>query len=553
MIIAPGMLIDRFEVVRLLGEGGLARVYLVRHKKLKSLHALKALHVSSDKSLKRFLLEGQVQARIRHPNVVAVTDVVELGDQVGLVMEYVEGTTLADVLGDGRPLPADDVATIFRELCEGVMAAHRQGVLHRDLKPGNVLLAVTERGVLAKITDFGIAKVAREVSGATLTEVGTMIGTPGYMAPEQLTDASTCDMRADVFSLGCILYEMLVGHAPYLRDERMATFNATMAGEHIPAAQLEPRVTAQLDAVIERAIHPSPAVRHPSVSELLAEAIPALASLPRAAPQTIVAPDAAGPATGSYTTSATEISAQTPRMMRAWTHDVPVAGATAGRAALLPPSPTRASTSRKSGAILDFRRRSRWGAVDVIAPVILLLTCGAAVAWSVDDAAADVRSEVGAVRSMCARLDAPFQVEDGAVARAWARAGDRAPIIEQAERFRASTTPTERTSAGHGLVRTLRADVGHQMQAATTPDARTALAQTMHDLDTIDGEISGVERGIAGAEARHGGALARLAEGVGWLGPADDVGAPALVPLPELAALSAAPPVVATRPGRRER
>lgn len=270
MVLAPGTHIGRFDVVRHLGDGGLASVYLVQHRTLASLHALKLLHAASPKALKRFVQEGQVQAKIRHPNVVAVTDVVELSDQVALVMEFVEGTTLADVIADDKPLSRRDVVQLFSQICAGVSAAHALGVLHRDLKPANVLLSVHDRGVTAKIADFGIAKVARELStqrGGTLTETGTTMGTPGYMAPEQILDAATVDVRADVFALGAILYELIANRSPFARRERSQTIAATLNGEHVPLGDRIRGLPPAFIVAVERAIALDPGMRFASVAD----------------------------------------------------------------------------------------------------------------------------------------------------------------------------------------------------------------------------------------------------------------------------------------------
>lgn len=268
-----GEIIGQYEVLRTLGEGGIARVYLVKHRKLGTRHALKILHYRSDVMAKRLLQEGRIQAQLRHPNIVAVTDVIEADGHVGLLMEYVDGATLADVLADGVPMPPKDALPLFGQLLAGVGAAHRQGVLHRDLKPGNVLLHTDGDRLVAKIADFGIAKVAADVTGGVggaerLTRTGMSMGTPGYMAPEQLVDAARADSRADVFALGVILYEMLSGRSPFLRDDMVTTMTATSRGEHARLDTLVPSLPAGLVAAVERALAVRPDDRFASCEEL---------------------------------------------------------------------------------------------------------------------------------------------------------------------------------------------------------------------------------------------------------------------------------------------
>ncbi|MFZ5481387.1 MAG: serine/threonine-protein kinase [Myxococcota bacterium] len=263
--------IGRFTVLGLIGEGGIATVYRVQHSALQSVHALKLLHQQRGDMAKRLLQEGRIQARLHHPNVVAVTDVLEIDGQTGLVMEYVDGSSLRDALDEGR-LDRDEALSLFQQILSGVAAAHRSDVLHRDLKPANILLAVTSRGIVAKVTDFGIAKVARDMEDKAVTRAGSILGTPGYMAPEQVEDSGKVDRRADVFALGCLLYEMLTGDAPFLRNELFATLNATTKGEYVPIHEREPDLPPEVHLAVARALEVDPNLRFPNCEEF-AEAL----------------------------------------------------------------------------------------------------------------------------------------------------------------------------------------------------------------------------------------------------------------------------------------
>lgn len=210
MQLRPGDRLERFVVDAVIGRGGMAVVYRVRHAELGSVHALKVLATRNPSLALRLVQEGRLQALLRHPNAVAVQDVLRVGDAPALLVEFVEGPSLADWLERARPTVAQ-IDGLARGILAGVDAAHRLGLVHRDLKPGNVLLQVTHTDVTPKVSDFGLAKALDGEAAFVRTQAGTPMGTPIYMAPEQTRDASTVDARADVFSLGALLYELLLG------------------------------------------------------------------------------------------------------------------------------------------------------------------------------------------------------------------------------------------------------------------------------------------------------------------------------------------------------
>ncbi|MDP2305190.1 MAG: protein kinase [Pseudomonadota bacterium] len=265
-----GDVVDRFEVVELLGVGGLAQVYKVRHRVLGSFHALKVVTAGGPAVARRLLREGSIQAQLRHPNVVAVTDVIEVRGHSALVLEYVEGITLQGLLTEKGALSVEEALALFSQVLAGVAAAHAAGVLHRDLKPGNILLAPGPTGVLAKVTDFGLAKVlvGDVPAGAGDTIQGLVMGTPGYMAPEQAGAASGADARADVFALGVVLYEMLTGVAPFTRGEISATLAATLLGDHQPLGMLDPSLPGPLVETVERCLRVDRLARYADAHEL---------------------------------------------------------------------------------------------------------------------------------------------------------------------------------------------------------------------------------------------------------------------------------------------
>jgi len=266
------MVIDRYKVESVLGTGGTAVVYRVKHTSLGTPHALKVLSVTSDVIRERMLQEGRVQATLRHPNVVPVTDVLEIEGQPGLLMEFIEGPSLQRAMREFR-LPLEAAELLFSGVVAGVQAAHELGFVHRDIKPANVLLKQTADGFIPKVTDFGLAKILRdegEEAGQGHTRAGIAMGTPAYMASEQIRDASNVDQRADVFSLGCILYELVCGQRAFPGDDAITIYSAIMRGEFVPPLKLKPELPARIDMAIRGSLQMERAHRLNSCADLLA-------------------------------------------------------------------------------------------------------------------------------------------------------------------------------------------------------------------------------------------------------------------------------------------
>ncbi len=223
-----GDVVDKYRVEDLLGRGGMALVYKVRHIHLNSLHALKMLFNTSPDVCRRLINEGRAQASLRHPHLVAVTDVLDVDGVPALLMEYVDGPPL-DLFLPKNPLTPTDALALFRGILRGIGHAHRRGVIHRDLKPANILLAVTSDGLVPKVTDFGLVKAVGMEDSATRT--GMALGTPNYTAPEQIADASSVDQRADIFTLGCILYELIAGKRAFQADNNFDVYKRITTGQ----------------------------------------------------------------------------------------------------------------------------------------------------------------------------------------------------------------------------------------------------------------------------------------------------------------------------------
>ncbi|MBX2797983.1 MAG: serine/threonine protein kinase [Myxococcales bacterium] len=245
----------------------MASVYKARHIQLDSYHAIKVLYITAPSLRQRLLMEGKVQANLRHPNIVRVTDVLDVQGAPALVMEFVDGPSLDAWLSLNRPT-LDQSLWLFRGILRGVLAAHKRGVVHRDLKPANVMLAPAHDGVIPKVTDFGLVKSIAAHEGHT--QAGMALGTPEYMGPEQIRDASDVDQRADMWALGCILYELVCGCRAFSSHDRMSTFNLIVAGQYTAPTEIVADLPGHVDEAIRRLLQVDPDKRLYVESELLA-------------------------------------------------------------------------------------------------------------------------------------------------------------------------------------------------------------------------------------------------------------------------------------------
>ena len=268
-MLRPGVAVDRYVVDVEIGRGGMAVVYRVHHRTLGSTHALKVLYLPSPDMNERVMQEGRIQASLRHTNVVAVTDVVDVEGAPGLIMDYVDGDNLEVWLEKGgREL--DEVIIVFRQVVAGVRAAHDRGLVHRDLKPANVLMSRVEGQWRPMITDFGLAKAVSSVTAGSPTRSNMSMGTPSYMAPEQIRNARAVDQRADVFSLGALLYRMVVGVQPFHGADVLEVMLATAEGAFVPPEEARPELPDRLARVISACLAPDPNRRLESCERLIA-------------------------------------------------------------------------------------------------------------------------------------------------------------------------------------------------------------------------------------------------------------------------------------------
>ena len=268
MTLRPGAKLGPYEVLAPIGAGGMGEVYKAKDTRLDRTVAIKVLpsHLADNPDLKqRFEREARAVSSLNHPHICTLHDVGEQDGTAFLVMEYIEGETLADRLKKGA-LPLEQALRYGIEIADALDKAHRQGVVHRDLKPGNIML--TKSG--AKLLDFGLAKLRTDVSAEApsmlsalpteekpLTREGSILGTIQYMAPEQL-EGKDADARTDIFAFGSVLYEMLTGRKAFEGTSQASLITAIMSSEPRPMSELQPMTPPVLDWVVKRCLEKDP-------------------------------------------------------------------------------------------------------------------------------------------------------------------------------------------------------------------------------------------------------------------------------------------------------
>lgn len=257
----------RYEVLEQIGAGGMAIVFKAKDLLLNRVVTIKVLReqfVTDEDFIRRFRREAQSAASLSHPNIVSIYDVGKDGDTEYIVMEYVEGRNLKEIIREYAPLSADQAINLARQITGAIQNAHENHIIHRDIKPHNIL--VTADGVV-KVTDFGIA---RAVSSATVTHTGDIVGSVHYLSPEQAKGIQSNE-RSDIYSLGIVLYELLTGKVPYDGETPIAIALKHLQQDPEPPSRLNPRISRDFEAVIMRSIAKSPEQRYSSAKELLAD------------------------------------------------------------------------------------------------------------------------------------------------------------------------------------------------------------------------------------------------------------------------------------------
>ena len=279
-------LADRYLIERLLGEGGMATVYLARDLRHNRPVALKVLRpdLGAVVGVERFLAEIQVTANLQHPNLLPLFDSGAAGELLYYVMPYVPGESLRTRLDREKQLPVDEAVRLATAIGGALDYAHRQGVIHRDLKPENVLLLEGQ----PLVADFGIALAVSKAGGTRITQTGLSLGTPHYMSPEQATGDRVIDGRTDIYSLGALTYEMLTGEPPHVGSTSQAIIARVLTERPRPIRVSRPSVPEHVEAAVEHALEKLPADRWPSAREF-AEALTGARPVTRASTATTVA------------------------------------------------------------------------------------------------------------------------------------------------------------------------------------------------------------------------------------------------------------------------
>ncbi|ORJ59411.1 Stk1 family PASTA domain-containing Ser/Thr kinase [Mycobacterium simiae] len=271
----PQHLSDRYELGDILGFGGMSEVHLARDVRLHRDVAVKVLRadLARDPSFYlRFRREAQNAAALNHPAIVAVYDTGEAETPAGplpyIVMEYVDGVTLRDIVHNDGPLPPRRAIEIIADACQALNFSHQNGIIHRDVKPANIMISTTNA---VKVMDFGIARAIAD-SGNSVTQTAAVIGTAQYLSPEQARGDSV-DARSDVYSLGCVLYEILTGEPPFTGDSPVSVAYQHVREDPVPPSKRHEGISADLDAVVLKALAKNPDNRYQTAAEMRADLV----------------------------------------------------------------------------------------------------------------------------------------------------------------------------------------------------------------------------------------------------------------------------------------
>ena len=268
---------EAYQIVRIVGEGGMGRVYEARHLRLKDRRfAIKVLHAEMARDpdvVARFQREAESASSIDHPNVVDVYDVHKTPDGIPYIVgEFLEGKEFGDQLAQQGKVEITTAVHVARQVCRALAAAHKKGIVHRDMKPENVFLVQHDGAVTVKVIDFGISKAA-EAGKTNLTKTGMIMGTPAYMSPEQAR-GDKVDARADIYAVGAMLYHALTAKKPFETDDPASTLSLVLTEEPDRPRKVNPQIPESLELVVQRAMAKDASDRYATMEELEAALAP---------------------------------------------------------------------------------------------------------------------------------------------------------------------------------------------------------------------------------------------------------------------------------------
>lgn len=406
--------LGRYEIIRELGKGAMGVVYLAKDPLIGRLVALKTIRVginADDEEVRefrqRFVREAQAAGILSHPNIVTVHDIGNDADSDNsfIAMEFVDGRNLKEILNQARPFTPRDTAEVLSQVAEALSFAHRKGIVHRDVKPANIIVC---EGNVAKITDFGIAKIASSVANLTMT--GQFLGTPNYMAPEQVKGTAV-DGRTDLFSLGVVLYESLTRQKPFGGDSLTTISYKIVHEDYPPPSQVDPRIPERFDRIVARCLQKNPADRYQSGSDLARDLRAAMEDEPA-----VVAGSASiDQFDGTMVDASRAVTVESP--MPHDDHDSDEEGDTAPR-----PLEERAGSRAAAGAVpwwkIPVPRTPAFAFIGVLVALVALVS---ALLWSqrVEVPPVDTNREASVAKQRELRLEGQRQIAEGNVEAAY--------------------------------------------------------------------------------------------------------------------------------------
>jgi serine/threonine protein kinase len=284
-----GFTLGQYRILDQLGQGGMGRVFKAEHVTMGRTVAIKVLapqHTKTEKARQLFMREVRAAGKLMHPNIVTAHDANEVDGRHYLVMEYIDGPNLDQLVRERGPLPVGLACDIVRQAAAGLQCAFEQGMVHRDIKPSNLLVQRTgttlSSGYLVKILDFGLARLGdnSDASATIMTPANVIMGTPDYLSPEQARNLHLVDIRSDLYSLGCTFYYLLTGQVPFPGGTSVEKLIRHTKDEPIPVEQLRPDLPQEVAEISHALLSKEPANRHQTPAELVMELVPHAAPMP---------------------------------------------------------------------------------------------------------------------------------------------------------------------------------------------------------------------------------------------------------------------------------